>query len=198
VSTVTQAAAKDFATAMKDPHNLVWLHKNSQKGQGRRHRQPTLSRAVIVLTAAAWQAYIYDATRAALSHLAIPHGQQGHTLFQNVKANVERGLNRFNTPNAKNVVDLLLEVGFDANPHWTFKIGSPLRTYNVARVRKEIDGWLEIRHKLAHGASLPSSALISGSTKDGPSLHRADAERCIEFFEAVVQATDGALHQQFP
>jgi hypothetical protein len=77
-------------------------------------------------------------------------------------------------------------------------IGSPPRAYGSQRVATEIDGWLDVRHKIAHGARLPASNFVSGRTQSGPSLHRADAERCVEFFEAVVAATAAAAHQQFP
>jgi hypothetical protein len=198
LSAATNQAATDFSRAMRDAHNLVWLHRTSQEGPGRRHRQPSMNRAAVTLTVAAWQAFVQDITMAVLAEIEIPHGQPGHGQFRVIKIAAKNSIRRFNTPNAKNSLDLMLDVGFDPTTAWSFVIGSPPRTYKLQRIRKEIDGWLEVRHKIAHGAPLPESDLVSGRTKAGASLHRYDAERCIAFFEALVDVTREAAALQFP
>jgi hypothetical protein len=115
-----------------------------------------------------------------------------------IKVGTKRSLARFNTPNAKNSLDLLADVGFDPTSRWSFVMGNPPATYRQADIRGEIDGWLEVRHKIAHGSPLPESRLVRGRTKRGPTLHRSDAEQCIEFFEAVVAATTTAASAQYP
>jgi hypothetical protein len=116
----------------------------------------------------------------------------------------KNAIRRFNTPNARNPVDLLLETGLDSRPAWSFSVAwgftgqKPPTTYNESRTRREIDGWLEIRHKIAHGDTLPTSEFVSGRTKNGPSFHRRDAERCIEFFEALGDATANEAARQYP
>jgi hypothetical protein len=183
---------------MRDPHNLLWLHRNSQKGKGRRHRQPTLNRAVVVLAVAAWQAYVEDTTTAILTAIAVPVGDPGRAVYVVVRAATRGGLTRFNTPNARNTLALFDNVGFDPTPTWTFTLGTPPRNYSAANVRVELDQWLDVRHTIAHGSVLPASAVVSGRTQSGPSLHRKDAERCVEFFEHVVTATADEAHRQFP
>ncbi len=198
MSAATQQARDEFAVAMKDPHNLIWLHQNSQDGQGRRHHQTTLNRAVIVLTGAAWQAYVQDTTEAILSSLEVPAGHQGHPLWALIRAATKSAVGRFNTPDARNSLALFTTVGFNPIPSWTFTIGKPPRKYSDKDVKGEINDWLNVRHKIAHGAPLPDIPLVSGSTQSRPSLHRKDAERCIEFFEKVVCVTASTAHQQFP
>jgi hypothetical protein len=198
MSARTQEAQSDFAVAMVDPHNLISLHQHSQSGQGRRHRETTLNRAVIVLTAAAWQAYMQDSARAILADLAISHGSPGYAQYAVLRANTQNSLRRFNTPNARNSVNLLLDLGFDPQPSWTFVVGTPPRPYNVAAVRGEIDDWLDVRHAIAHGFALPMKQVLTGMTKTGPSIRRNDAERCIAFFEQVVAVTAAAADSQFP
>jgi hypothetical protein len=198
MSAGTQQAAREFQTAMRDPNNLIWFHRNSQAGKGRRHRQPTLNRAVVVLTAAAWQAYVQDTTAAILLSLEVPPGHQGHALFSLIRAATRTASGRFNTPNARNTLMLFDNVGFDPSPSWTFGIGTPVRAYTTHDVRAEIDGWLDVRHSIAHGSALPATDLVSGRTQNGPNLHRSDAERCIEFFERLVQVTAAAADQPFP
>lgn len=198
MSAATSKAEQDFHRTMRDAHNLVWLHRHSQTGQGRRWRQPSMNRAAVVLTVAAWQAFIQDLTEAILAHLEIPHGHEGHGLYRVVKVAAKNSLRRFNTPNAKNSLNLLADVGFDPTTNWLFVMGNPPASYGISDIRAEIDGWLEVRHKIAHGARLPASRLVSGRTNGGPTLHRSDAEQCIEFFEAVVTATAFEAHGQFP
>jgi hypothetical protein len=198
VSAETQRAAREFQTAMSDPNNLIWFHRNSQAGQGRRHRQPTLNRAVVVLTAAAWQAYVQDTTAAILLSLEVPPGHQGHAMFALIRAATRTASGRFNTPNARNTLMLFNNVGFDPSSSWVFGIGAPVRAYTTPDVRREIDGWLDVRHSIAHGSPLPATDLVSGRTQSGPNLHRSDAERCIEFFERLVAITAAAADQQFP
>lgn len=72
-----------------------------------------LNRAVVVLTVAAWQAYVQDATRVAIDRLK-PGGppQQSWNL---TNAQASRAIHLFSTPNAENTRDLLLYAGFDPN-----------------------------------------------------------------------------------
>jgi hypothetical protein len=198
VSAETQRAEAEFTSAIRDPVNLIWIHQNSQTGRGRRHRQPTLSRAAVVLAAAAWQAYVQDTTEAILQDLAVPTGHQGYALYSLVRAATQTALGRFNTPNAHNTLALFSNVGFDPSSCWAFRIGVPTRVYTTQRVSNEIDGWLQVRHSIAHGFALPASNLVTGRPSGGPSLHRADAERCIEFFERLVSVTAAAANSQFP
>jgi hypothetical protein len=198
MSAATEQAKADFGSSLKDAHNLVWLHRNSQGGQGRRHRQTTLNRAVVVVTAAAWQAYVQDTTQAILAALAVPHGHQGHALYALTRAAAKNAVRRFNTPNARNTLGLFGTVGFDPEPVWSFTIGTPPRVYAPQNVRAEINDWFDVRHAIAHGSQLPAIPLVSGQAQAGRTLHRGDAERCISFFESVVNATAAAAHQQFP
>lgn len=198
MSAATQQARAEFVIALKDSRDLIWLHQHSQTGPGRRHRQPTLNRAVIVIAAAAWQAYVQDTTEAILSGIAVPAGQPGHSLYLLIRATTKTALGRFNTPNARNTLSLFNNVGFDPEPSWHFSIGAPPRVYAAKDVRDEIDGWLDVRHKIAHGAPLPATNFVSGRPQSGPSLHRRDAERCIDFFDKVAEITAQLAHQQFP
>lgn len=183
---------------MRDPHNLVAIHRASQAGAGRRHRQTTLNRAVVVLTAAAWQAYVAETTRAILHDLEVPHGTPGHAQFAIVRAAAKGTLKRFNTADSRNCLNLFLEVGFDPTTRWTFSFGTPPRHYVNTTVRDEIDDWLKVRHAVAHGAELPNLAIITGSAQNRPSMRLSDAERCIKFFEEVVRVTAAAAHTAFP
>jgi hypothetical protein len=140
MSADTERARAEFMIAMRDPDNLIWLHTHSQSGPGRRHRQPTLNRAAVVLTTAAWQAYVQDTTEAMLTALAVPPGHQGHQLYSLIWAASRMALGRFNSPNARNTLAIFGNVGFDPTQSWAFTLGTPPRTYLSQAVRDEIDG----------------------------------------------------------
>lgn len=198
MSTGTEATQVDFTRSVKDAHDLIKLHRTSQQGQGRRHYQPAASRGAVVMTVAAWQAFVQDLTKEILLNIEVPAGKPGRGLFKVIKAATMRALVRFNTPNAKNSLSLLAEVGFDPTPDWTFTMGTPPAKYHREDVRSEIDGWLDVRHKIAHGSPLPENRFVSGRTKAGATLHLADAEQCVEFFEKVVAATTASAGSEFP
>lgn len=181
---------------MRDPGHLTALH--TRTGPGRRHHEPSLNRAIVVMTAAAWQSYVQDTTEAILAYLAVPTSSTGAPLFNLIKASTKSALGRFNTPNARNTLALFQQVGFDPTGGWSFSISVPPRVYAEQDVRDELDDWLTVRHKIAHGASLPAIQIVSGRPIAGPQLWKKDAERCVEFFTAVVSATAAAAHSQFP
>jgi hypothetical protein len=198
MSQETEQARADFVQARQDAENVLWFSATTQHGPGRRHRHPSLHRAAIVLTTAAWQAFVQDVTSAILANLEVPIGDPGRPMFDLIKASTRSSIGRFNTPNSRNSLALFANVGFDPTAQWRFSMTGPSRTYDRQRVRQEVDGWLDIRHKIAHGAPLPANEFVSGRSQRGPSLHRKDAERCVWFFSAVVELTSNAAGQQFP
>ena len=52
------SALIDFQELMASVDQLIEIHAKIQSGRGRRHRQDAIHRAGVVLTVAAWQAYI--------------------------------------------------------------------------------------------------------------------------------------------
>jgi hypothetical protein len=183
---------------MRDPHNLIALHEHSTTGQGRRHRETTLNRAAVVLCVAAWQAFVEDTARAILDDLAVPHGTPSYGPYKIVKALVSTSLGRFNTPNSRNSLALLNDLGFDSQPAWSFSMTRPNRQYAPATVGDEIDEWLAVRHAIAHGFDRPEKQVLTGRANHRPSIRKTDAERCIGFFENVVGFTADSAHLAFP
>jgi hypothetical protein len=184
--------------AMKDPHNLIRTHQGQNPNRGRRWHEAALNRAVVVLTVAAWQAYVQDTTRGILTTIEPATGTAGVPLYRVVRAATKNLVRRFNTPDSRNTLDLFHSVGFDPEPQWSFDVGRPPETLNPQRVRERLEQWLDVRHTIAHAAPLPALAIVSGRTQRGPTLHRKDAEACIEFFECLVKATADEAAARFP
>jgi hypothetical protein len=127
---------------------------------------------------------------------------------------VRAEIKRLNTPDARNTLDLFGLVDFDPLPVWAFTFeyevefsqlhGSHTksRTLNATQAQQELDSWLQVRHKIAHGDALSAAprfqGLVSGRSRQGePRLTRRDADRCASFFRMLVDVTTaeaGRLH----
>lgn len=188
------AAHKKFETAMTDPANLVAIHKKVKTGKGKRVEELALNRAIVVLTVAAWQAYVQDITSEAIDLLkpAGPPMQQWNL----TNAQVARAIQRFSTPNADNTGDLLLFVGFDPRPFWAWKVGQ--ENLSPASACERMNRWLQVRHAIAHGHdALPDVPMLAKLSDGSRALRRANAEACMAFFERVVDKTDAAIRAHF-
>jgi len=200
----------DFSDLLKNAKDLVEIHNRLGGKPGRRFGEMSLNRAVVILSVAAWQAYVEDLTQAALVLLA-PTPQTG--LYQLIRADTLNGIRRFNTPNSRNTVDLLARTGFDPSAVWTFsaqwawaRLSSgetyyQQMTWTPSDATEELDTWLQVRHRIAHGRDLDDPRirrLLSGTASGKPSLRKVDAERCIAFMEGLATATDTAANAAFP
>jgi len=196
VSAQTQRAATEFSAAMKDPQNLIDIHRDLNAGRGRRWRETTLNRSVVVITVAAWQADVEDLARGIVQTLKPAPGAPGFGSWQLVKALTDGSLSRFNTPNSINTRNVLVNVGFDPTMHWTWTAGPA--SFNSGHVSTLMDEWLRVRHSVAHGADLAAVSVVDRTSGGQATLTRRNAETCMSFFSRVVALTDAAAHQQFP
>jgi hypothetical protein len=163
-------------------------------GAGKRVQELALNRAIVVLTVAAWQAYVQDITREAIDLLkpAAPPMQPWNL----TNAQVTRAIQLFSTPNAENTRDLLSFVGFDPRPSWTWKVGQ--EALSSASACERMNRWLQVRHAIAHGHdALPDVPMLAKLNDGSRTLRRANAEACMTFFERVVEKTDAAIRSQF-
>ena len=100
MSVETQAALAEFERAMHDPRNLVEIHKALNPNRGRRWAEPTINRGIVVLTVAAWQAFVEDLTIAVLYTMRRNVAGQPNLAgqFQLVEAASRNAVHRLNTP----------------------------------------------------------------------------------------------------
>ena len=180
---------------MKDPHNLLEAHKRLRKGGGRRFQEVSLNRAIVVLTVAAWQAFAQDLVTEILTTLEVPTGHPARDTYKIMSTSAKRARFLFSTPNAENTQGLLMNVGFDPWPHWTWQLRR--WHFSQARVRETMNQWLQVRHAIAHGHDdLPDVAVLSKLPDGSRTLRRSDAEACMTFFtRAVAATTKGAIDE---
>lgn len=192
---VAQAYESVFESALDDPRRLVALHRQIQQGRGRRSQELTsLNRAVIVVSIAAWQAYIEALTSTIIESLGPPAdsttpGTTLRVVWEGRRTEVADLIQRYSTPNSSNTLRLLRSVAFDPEPAWTWGVGGGRLTRG--QVKDRLDRWVRIRHSIAHGSPLPRSArgLIT-ENKSGLTIRLKDAEGCLNFIQRLAAETD--------
>lgn len=203
-------AAESFTLATRQCDNLVEVHRgHGGPKKGRRDKEVSLNRAVVVLTVASWQAVVQDMTRAAVEAGTPGAGDAlSPATYSLITGHVAQQIGDLSTPNAQNVRRLMQGAGFDPRPQWTWRqmggqgVGSV--EWSPAMAEARIDEWLKVRHAIAHGdAVLPAVPALQavrhnhGRAPINPTLRLADAEQCLAFFRRLATITMKALAQQF-
>jgi len=191
---------------MEHCYNLIAVHRGpGPPVAGRRGKEVSVNRAVIVLAVATWQAAIQDYTHACLDLSAPePGGPLSPASYNVLAGRVRKEVADFSTPNAQNSRRLLIGAGFDPRPHWTWATwAGPVAgrvTLKPTAVEARIDGWLKVRHAIAHGhPALPQVEVLqavrlnTGSPPESPPLRLVDAEQCVAFFRRITGLTGSGL-----
>ena len=197
-------ALHKFHRRIDDSRNLVEIHKGLGKTQangdtddtprrGRRYRGLALNRAVVVLTVAAWQAYVEDLLEAALTALNPPTSDGSLPSYKVMKSTAPNVRHNFSTPNAENTRNLLMTLGYDPWLAWAWS-----QTNGSTQLAQTVmNQWLKVRHAIAHGDSPPDVNVLTTTQAGNKSLRRANAEECIDFFVAIVAQTNGPAISHF-
>lgn len=188
---------------MNEAEHLLVIHKDRNQSRGRVWEDGVLNRASVVLTVAAWQALVEDCVQFSLSSPLDPaRTASGRTPEQQLaaqadyarlKASISPALNNYATPNAEKTRSLFLTVGYAPWPDWRWSASTS------TEVRAELNSWLRVRHAIAHGDQvLPGEAVLTLSNQSGePSLRRGNAQRCVDFFRLLGDATIRGLGDHF-
>ncbi len=178
---------------------LISIHGKLQNGRGRRHELDALHRAGVVLTVAAWQAYVEKIVAEALdifdaemrNPIAASPAWAVHT-FQLRRAAILNAVKKFNTPDDVKVRDLFQDsFGFNPWPSWAWQQGRRQWTENETRRRTNI--WVLVRHSIAHGFSLPNDVDWLKGLNGQARLTLGLLQECRKHFVYLVQQTDAAF-----
>lgn len=193
-------AAEKFARATRHCDNLIEIHRNhGGPGQGRRDKETTLNRAVVVLTVAAWQAAVQDLAKAAVELVNPVETGIEFRQYALLKGRMDNDINAFATPNAEKTRELLKVAGFDPRPHWEWTRRGRNSSVDPYRAAQITNSWVGIRHAIAHGhATLPVKDVLQAvrmqeAHRDDPSLRLYDAEQCLDFFRRLARVTAHGL-----
>jgi hypothetical protein len=212
LSSLTDTALVTFERLIENAVDLIEISAERRSGRGRRREEMSLNRGAVILAVAAWQTFVEETTRGIVDTLAVGATSPLHKL---IKADAFSAIGRFNTPNSVNSLDLFARVGFDPAPTWgvTFRwvwarlgSGGPITkslSPTPAQARFELDAWLQVRHRIAHGRVFEATDrhlefVLSGTSRAGLTLWRSDSERCIAFMRAIAEATSAEAALQFP
>jgi len=198
ISVIPEAAARadsSFAGAMSVPDAMLALREYLPPGQSR-SRDLALNRSVVVLTVAAWQAWVETYVSTALTlRYASPNSGSGDAasarLLRSVGPLVDLAINevkRFRVPNSGEVLHLFRLLGDDPRTRWSFSVTGGRRSSDDVIGR--LDDWVNVRHAIAHGAPhLPAVGVLGRTKASHGSLTKRHAAQCVTFFRALVTAT---------
>ncbi len=195
-------ANNNFLRATRHCDNLIAIHRaHGGPQQGRRDREVSINRAVIVLAIAGWQAVVQDYALACVDLSAPGVGSPLSAASYAVLAGrIRKEVADFATPNAQNVRRLLLGAGFDPRPWWVWTQhggqGQGMQTWSPQDADRRIDEWLRVRHAIAHGhgvlpqvPALQAVRLQPNNPPGDPPLRLVDAEQCLTFFRRLARLT---------
>ena len=207
-------AQNRFNAVLGPALDLIKIHKRVNTAPGQRVEELSLNRGAVVFAVAAWQTFVEQLTLGLVDSMAPPAGDPTEGVYRLLKANVQNQVDRLNAPDARKTLETLAAANFDPGAAWAFTVsweiawsqanGSQMQqtTLNTHEVREELDSWLQIRHKLAHGDALPVGRryqnLVTGGQGGRSRLKRSDANRCIRFFAKLVEVTAAEADRQFP
>jgi len=198
---VPSTSYHSFLDQLGSVDQLIEIHGKLQNGRGRRHEQDAIHRAGVVMTVAAWQAYIekviyevLDALRGEVNDPAAlpPAPQWARHSFELRRSAILIHIKKFNTPNAANVRDLMLGAfGFDPWPSWVWQQGR--RQWNEQKTRKRTDDWVKVRHTIAHGYPLPTDMDFLLGQNGNSRLTLGLLLECQKHFKYVALKTDSSV-----
>ena len=130
---------------------------------------------------AAWNAYIKNLVRDFYDVIVDPSDPKFRALYTIARKRAENALTRFNTPNAENTRNILIEyTGYD-----------PINTLLWIQ-REKLDDIVEVRHSFAHGFDMPSNTWTQALSKRGHLTSKAIQET-EAFFKNLVKVTDKGM-----
>lgn len=145
--------------------------------------------AAFVAQVAAWNAYVVGLIRSFYHEVANPMVVQFHAMHTLANTAALSRLDRFNTPNAENARNLIVEcTGYDPWVNWQW----PARNMNALATRIRLNEILKVRHSLAHGFAMPGYSWTQTAT--GETRLTVEVLTWMRaFFNHLVTATDLGL-----
>lgn len=161
-----------------DAEELDDIHTRLSTGApGRQYGLASLNRSAVVISVSAWESYVEELMRECLQAL-FPSGPDLGA-WPALNAHVLGLLGRFNTPNARNVSDLINRAIAlpDIHASWVW------RNCTAAQAVSRLDAVLNQRHQIAHGVN------------PRPVIHHHYSSDLPVFFRRLAQCTDVAVRR---
>lgn len=173
---------------------LAEIHARIGSVPGGRREQEALYRAGVVMTVAAWESYVEAVLIEAMTALT-PAGTATvgeRTTWVLACVAAQQAAKRFNTPNAQNVSSLMeTHLGLSIEPAWAITLSDS--EYTAAQAKTRINAWLDIRHKVAHGGTLPTDVPWIRDPSGRPRMTLGLMTDCRDFFRELAVESDTAI-----
>lgn len=138
---------------------------------------------------AAWETYIENLVREFFQATADPLNTKFHVIHSIARDTADRALERFNTPNADNTRNLLIQAsGYDPIGDWVWSA----RRMNGVATRCRLNEILKVRHSFAHGFPIPAFTWNQTST-GRVRLTAKSIDDVQAFFKFLVTTTDSGM-----
>jgi hypothetical protein len=193
-------AMNTFNSLIGKVDQLVDIHKRLQAGRGRRHQQDAIHHAGVVMSIGAWESYVESVLQESIDAMSRNLAAGGVTplwaqlTFSIAMKDVKTSIAQLNTPNSENVQRLFKEsIGFDPWPAWTWNV--PRRQWTSVEMRSRLNGWLRVRHGIAHGAGLPTDIAWIRDASGQSKLTLKLLKECRRTIKHLATQTDNALKQ---
>ena len=140
---------------------------------------------------AAWDAYINELVRNFFTVTANPLDPKFHAVHSIARETAYRALERFNTPNADNTRNFLIQyTGYDPIGDWVWSA----KSMSGVAVRQRLNEILRVRHSFAHGFSIPAFSWTQTATGK-VRLTAKGIDEVDSFLKYLVKVTDQGMKQ---
>ena len=137
--------------------------------------------AALAAYVAAWNAYISNLIRDFYDVIADPSDPKFRAIYSIARQRAENALKRFNTPNAENTRNILVQyTGYD-----------PINTLFWGQ-REKLDDIVKVRHSFPHGFDIPSNAWTQTLSRRGH-LTNWGIHETKDFLKNLVNITDSGM-----
>jgi hypothetical protein len=137
--------------------------------------------AALAAYVAAWNAYIKNLVGDFYDVITNPSDPKFLAIYTIARQRAENALTRFNTPNAENTRNILVQyTGYD-----------PINTLLWGQ-REKLDNIVAVRHSFAHGFDIPSNTWTQSLNRQGH-LTNWGIHETKDFFKNLVNGTDSGM-----
>lgn len=150
---------------LRDAEDLESAYAQLRRDPAVQYGLEALSRAAVVMCVSAWEAFIEELVREAITALRPTGPAMG--VWPALNASARGAIGRFNTPNTDQVRGLISDtLGLqDVQNYWSWQ------NYNSGQARERLQRAMEYRHQIAHGVN-PRPVIDSYYTSLLPNFFR--------------------------
>lgn len=177
-------AKQAFHYSIKDAEELL-EHFDALNSNPPPPNSEVLKRAGLVMALTAWETYVEDRIREALSiQLRLIAGSH---CGEFIRQKLEGELKRFHNPDASKTRQIFIDyLGVDVTESWNGL------NADAAANRKALDNWISKRGQAVHRSKVSVSGLPPAHL-----VRREDLEKVIRFVKLLVEKTDQCLEDKF-